>query len=315
MIWSIALANVFGAGLCFLLSGQFAKVATLRYTLILPVIMAIVYIGAFQGSRSWGDMFVLLIFGLLGWILKRLKWPRPPLILGLVLGVLIERYMSISFLRYGAEWMLRPGVVLLLAMSALVLLSPLFRLIRKGGLSRLRPSGKVILKPEDLMYVLFIGIGLYMFVTSQGWIFNAKIGPSVVAGALIVAGTISFAYKALVTAPAAEDGDGGIHMDLASDDGEDLSTRTILIRAARFFGWFLAFLVGTALIGMLPTVPLIIISFMRVEGREPWRLSLTLAACVTVVIYVVFELVIGILWPSSLLGDWFPVLRAFVPSL
>jgi TctA family transporter len=315
MIWSIALANVFGAGLCFLLSGQFAKVATLRYTLILPVIMAIVYIGAFQGSRSWGDMFVLLIFGLLGWILKRLKWPRPPLILGLVLGVLIERYMSISFLRYGAEWMLRPGVVLLLAMSALVLLSPLFRLIRKGGLSRLRPSGKVILKPEDLMYVLFIGIGLYMFVTAQGWIFNAKIGPSVVAGALIVAGTISFAYKALVTAPAAEDGDGGIHMDLASDDGEDLSTRTILIRAARFFGWFLAFLVGTALIGMLPTVPLIIISFMRVEGREPWRLSLTLAACVTVVIYVVFELVIGILWPSSLLGDWFPVLRAFVPSL
>ena len=63
MVWSIALANIFGAGLCFLLSGQFAKISTLRYTLILPVIMPIIYVGAFQGSRSWGDLFVLLIAG------------------------------------------------------------------------------------------------------------------------------------------------------------------------------------------------------------------------------------------------------------
>lgn len=315
MIWSIALANIFGAGLCFLLSGQFAKIATLRYTLILPVIMAIAYIGAFQGSRSWGDMFVLLIFGLLGWIMKRLRWPRPPLILGLVLGVLIERYMSISFLRYGAEWMLRPGVVVLLLMSALVLLSPLFRLVRKGGLSRLRPSGRVVLKPEDLLYVVFIGIGAYMLVTAQSWFFNARIGPTVIASALVAAGTISLACKVLITAPAAGKGDDGIHMDLASDDGEDLSSRTILTRAAQFFGWFLAFLASMWVIGMIPTVPLIIVSFMRVEGREPWRLCLILAACVTAVIYVVFELVIGILWPGSLLGEWIPALRDVVPSM
>ena len=119
MIWSIALANIFGAGLCFLLSGQFAKISTLRYTLVLPVVMSIVYIGAFQGSQSWGDMFVLLLFGFIGWGMKRLRWPRPPLILGLVLGVLIERYMTISFLRYGADWLLRPGVVTMLIMSAL----------------------------------------------------------------------------------------------------------------------------------------------------------------------------------------------------
>ena len=37
MVWSIALANILGAGLCYLFSEQFAKLATLRYTLILPV--------------------------------------------------------------------------------------------------------------------------------------------------------------------------------------------------------------------------------------------------------------------------------------
>ena len=135
---------------------------TLRYSIILPVIMPIVIVGAFEGSHSWGDLFVLLAAGLVGWTMKHLKWARPPLILGAVLGVLIERYMSISTMRYGADWLTRPGVLTLLSVSAIVFLSPMFRLARSGGLAALRPSGKVAFKRPDLMYVFFIGIGLYM---------------------------------------------------------------------------------------------------------------------------------------------------------
>ena len=92
MVWSVAIANMLGSGLCFLFSGQFAKVATLRYTLILPVVLGLIYIGAFEGTRQWGDLYALLIFGVLGWTMKHLKWPRPPLVLGFVLGDIIERY-------------------------------------------------------------------------------------------------------------------------------------------------------------------------------------------------------------------------------
>src|SRR6266702_3248634 len=117
--------------------GPFAKVATLRWTLILPVIMPIVYVGAFEGSHSWGDLFVLLTFGLIGWIMKRLKWARPPLILGLVLGVMLERYMSISVMRYGMQWLTRPAVLVLLVLSAMVFLNPLFKVVRTAGFARL----------------------------------------------------------------------------------------------------------------------------------------------------------------------------------
>jgi len=310
MVWSIALANIFGAGLCFLLSGQFARISTLRYTLILPVIMPIIYVGAFQGSRSWGDLFVLLIAGLIGWTMKRLRWVRPPLILGLVLGVLMERYMSISVVRYGDAWLARPVVLVLLTFAALVFFKPLFKLVRGGGLARIRPSGKIVLKLEDLLYVFFIGIGLYMLVTAQGWLFMARIGPTVVAGILVIAGTISLAYKIFVSP--AQSGPahagGGIHMDVAGDHDQKLPNRVVLVRAARFFGWFLAFLACMGLIGMIPTVPLMIVAFMRVEGRESWRLSLILAACVTVLLYVVFDRIIHIPWPDSLLGQWFPAL-------
>ena len=57
MVWSVALANILGAGLCYAFSPQFARLATLRYTLILPAVLGIVYIGAFEASRYWGDLY------------------------------------------------------------------------------------------------------------------------------------------------------------------------------------------------------------------------------------------------------------------
>lgn len=301
MVWSIAIANIFGAGLCFLLSGQFAKIATLRFTLIIPIVMPIVYIGALEASHSWGDMILLLLAGLLGCIMKYLKWARPPLVLGLVLGVLIERYMSISSMRYGAEWLLRPGVLVLLLVSALVFLVPLYKLLRSGGLARLRPSGKLSFKLEDLTYVFFIGVALYMLLTAQEWNFMARVGPTAVASALIVAATISLGYKVLVSKAPSEPAEGGaIHMDVGLD--ESLTGSVILKRSIGFFVWFLAFLASTALIGLLPTIPLVIVAFMRIEGREPWKLSLIVAACTTAFIYAVFDQLMNVAWPSNLLS-------------
>src|SRR5215468_9917620 len=131
MVWSIALANVLGAGLCYAFSPQFARLATLRYTLILPCVLGIIYIGAFEGSRSWGDLFSLLAFGILGWTMKQMRWPRPPLILGLVLGDTVERNLFISVERYNLEWLSRPIVLGLLALAVVGLLRPLMQDARR----------------------------------------------------------------------------------------------------------------------------------------------------------------------------------------
>ncbi len=45
--------------------------------------------------------------------MKQFKWPRPPLILGVVLGDTIERYLFISVERYGLTWLARPVVAIL----------------------------------------------------------------------------------------------------------------------------------------------------------------------------------------------------------
>ena len=141
MVWSIAIANILGSGLCYLFSEPVREIRELRYTLILPFVLSLVYIGAFEGQRDWGDLYSLLVFGVFAWIAKHAKWPRPPLVLGFILGKIIERYMFISIERYGADWMLRPVVVVLFMMAALSLLLPFVRDVRTHGGLRAHAAG------------------------------------------------------------------------------------------------------------------------------------------------------------------------------
>ena len=62
-------------------------------------------------------------------------------------------------------------------------------------------------------------------------------------------------------------------MDLTSDTGH-LPLRTIVERAARFFGYLLAFMAVMAVIGLIPTVAIFVVVFMRLEGPERWPLVL-----------------------------------------
>jgi hypothetical protein len=102
-------------------------------------------------------------------------------------------------------------------------------------------------------------------------------------------------------------------MDLASDM-EDLPTRVILTRGAIFFGWLLAFMLSMATIGLIPTVPLFVIIFMRVEASEPWKLVLPQAVGLTLFIYILFDQLLTIPWPQTLLGHLVPVLKV-IPSV
>jgi len=113
MIWSIAIANIFGTGLCLLLTNQLAKIALVRIHLLVPIVVVMVVLASFQATRHYGDLLSLMFFSFLGWFMKRFGWPRPPLILGLVLSGIIENYLFISISRYGATWTTRPIVVII----------------------------------------------------------------------------------------------------------------------------------------------------------------------------------------------------------
>ncbi|MGA7489685.1 MAG: tripartite tricarboxylate transporter permease [Xanthobacteraceae bacterium] len=325
MVWSVALANILGAGLCYAFSPQFAKVATLRYTLILPAVLGIVYIGAFESSRQWGDLIALLFFGLVGWIMKQCKWPRPPLILGVVLGDTIERYMFISIERYGLSWLLRPIVALLLILSIVGVVRPLLQDIRRqGGLRRmLRSFQAPQFHPTQLFTMFMIAlIGTAVAVATQ-WDFSAKIVPLVVGTVALIAAALSL-LNDMCRKPTSASAEGlsdevqhdveqRIHMDLTSDTGH-LPVREIILRAGWFFGYLVGFMAMMAVIGLIPTVVVFVVFFMRWEARERWTLVIPYTTTLVLFIWFTFDYVMAIPWPPTLLGQWYPAFKV-IPSV
>jgi hypothetical protein len=324
MVWSIAIANILGSGLCYLFSSQFAKFATLRYTLILPFVLSLVYIGAFEGQRDWGDLYSLLVFGVFAWIAKHAKWPRPPLVLGFILGKIIERYMFISIERYGADWMMRPVVVVLFLMSALSLLLPFVRDVKTHG--GLRAMLLDIHAPKfdvrQLFPVSLLILFVVMMTEATAWNYKASIIPFIVGTGAIVFCLLSLLNDLLKSevheAKAAENASLGIadekmHLDIASNIAH-LPTKTLILRAGIFFGWMLSFMGSMALIGLIPTVPLFIIAFMRIEGRERWTVVLSMATFMTCLVYGVFDQLLTIPWPATILGEHWLWWKTHIPS-
>ena len=103
-------------------------------------------------------------------------------------------------------------------------------------------------------------------------------------------------------------------MDLDSDTGH-LPVKTVITRGLIFFGWLLAFMASMSTIGLIPTVPLFVILYMRLEGPEPWKLVIPQAIGLTVFIWFVFDQLLTIPWPPTTLGGWFPGLKAWIPSI
>jgi TctA family transporter len=111
IVWTLAVANVFGALCCVALSGLVARLATVRAAVLAPFLLVVMLAGAFQSTRSWGDLVAFLVIGLMGWVLRRLGYPLPPVLIGFVLAASIERNLWISMTRYGWSWLLAPGVI------------------------------------------------------------------------------------------------------------------------------------------------------------------------------------------------------------
>ena len=114
MVWTIVVANMITVAVCLVFMGPLARITQIRGTLLVPFIMILVYVGAFAEKNVFEDLGVVLAFGALGWVMSHLDWPRPALLLGLVLGPLAENRLFLATDNYGAAWLLRPGVLIIL---------------------------------------------------------------------------------------------------------------------------------------------------------------------------------------------------------
>jgi len=113
IVWTLAIATVIGTGLCILLARPISLMTIVPARRVAPFLVIIIILAAYQTSRNWADIAVVLILGIIAFVMKQLQWPRIPLLIGFVLGPASERYFTVSISRFGFEWLTRPSVLVL----------------------------------------------------------------------------------------------------------------------------------------------------------------------------------------------------------
>jgi TctA family transporter len=128
MVWVLAFANVIGVLMSLAFVGQLAKISFIKTSIIIPLILSFALLGSYLATSNFGDIFVTLAMGGVGYGMKAFKFPRGSFVLGMVLGKLSENYLHLSMNLYGTKFLLRPITLLLIA---IVIASIVYQIIRK----------------------------------------------------------------------------------------------------------------------------------------------------------------------------------------
>lgn len=124
---TIILANLLGAAVLLLLAGKLSRLAFLRGSILGPVILVLVVIGAFSVRGNPWDVVFVFIFGALGYAMRAFDYNRPAFFLGFILGVMAETYFGLSLRTYGPLFFLRPISLALLLITLLAMFSDQIR--------------------------------------------------------------------------------------------------------------------------------------------------------------------------------------------
>ena len=177
IIWSLALANIFGAGACVLLSQPVARLTTVPSAVIAPFMFALIFFAAAQTTDNWADLVALAAIGTFGVYLRRFGWPRPAFMIGFVLSAQLENSVYRVVQVYQWHFLTRPVVLVLLA---IIVISIFFAVRMRGDKLELTDDGPYspAHKAPQLVFVgLVLAYVLYVIISAMGWNFSTALFP------------------------------------------------------------------------------------------------------------------------------------------
>ena len=128
MVWIIVIANIMTTSIGLLIAGKLAKITSLPGNVLIPIILAICMGGAYAVNGKLTDVIVAVVFGLIGYYLKKYGYSRANMVIGMVLGLMVERYLHISVKLYGIAFFLtRPLTFILMLIVIWTIIYPFIK--------------------------------------------------------------------------------------------------------------------------------------------------------------------------------------------
>ena len=303
-VWVIIISNAITVAVCFLFLKQLAKVTQVRGGIIIPIILILIYLGAFAEKNAFEDMIIVLFFGGLGWIMEKLEWPRPPVLLGLVLGPLAENRLFLSTDNYGLAWLHRPGVM---AIFALTLFGIFYPMIKSRRQERKKAAAQPVTQAAEtparrvhfgtatvftIAVIVLLSLALWQsrnFGYRAG-LFPWVIGiPTLILGLLQVTRDIAGKKKKASTAAYGDIAEVKVEPGIAKK-------RTISVIL-----WTIGFFVAIWFLGFSYAVPLTILLYLKLAGGEKWPITLAVTFFAWLFYWTLFEKLLSVPFPEGLL--------------
>lgn len=136
LLWAVMFANfsLFFVGLLF--TRLCVSVTKVPNRVVGPVIVVLAVVGSFALNNSYFDIMLMLIFGMLGFAFDQFNIPTAPLVIGLILGPILDASLQQSMLIGQGSWMIFlespiSAVLLAVALFSVLQATPIFGLARK----------------------------------------------------------------------------------------------------------------------------------------------------------------------------------------
>ena len=290
LVWTLVIANIIGAGLLMFWANQLARLTFVKGHLIIPAVVLFVFMGAWMSGNDIGDWVTVMAFGILGYLMKESGLPRPPLILGFILGPIMENSLFITNQAYGATgWLLRPVcLVLACLIVGTVVYSALSgqhrhrAVVQTGSDTRQAPDPRWSLP----LVVVILAWSTYSTWRAFDWPFDAAMFPVAIGVPAILLSLL------------------GVFVDwgaLVRRRGSPLDIKHDVLGAVLFIATLLALLVATVVIGQRLALPLFVAGYLVVWGKFPWRFALLYAGICWLILQVMFDQMVRVVWYPSLL--------------
>jgi putative tricarboxylic transport membrane protein len=144
LIAALYIANLVSAVLNITAIPIFLWVLKLPFTILAPIIYILCLIGGYAPTQDLHDIWLMLIFGVFGYLLRKLDYPMAPAVLAIVLGPMAESSVRQSLLMSSGSFSIffsRPASAVIMGIAILLFTAPLLKLL-KDFIFKSRSSAK-----------------------------------------------------------------------------------------------------------------------------------------------------------------------------
>ena len=134
LIASLYVANLFAMLINLAFIPAFIGVLRMPFTILAPIIFVLCLVGGYAPTQNMHDVWLILIFGIVGYLMRKLDYPLAPAVLAIVLGPLAETSMRQALLMSDGNLMIfieRPISGPIMGGAVVLFLLPLLKLLRK----------------------------------------------------------------------------------------------------------------------------------------------------------------------------------------